>query len=124
MRRPLMPALLPSIHPSAATLAFVEATRAVPQDALVPRASEPQVPCQARHHLPGSTTIRRRTPMLHTRSAVREGLLDEVAASSDLSVSMPKYRLPEREQDPRHVFQVVMDELMLDGNSRQNLATF
>jgi len=37
---------------------------------------------------------------------------------------MPKYTLPEKEQDPRHAYQVVVDELMLDGNSRQNLATF
>jgi glutamate decarboxylase len=55
---------------------------------------------------------------------VRDRLLDEVAVSNDLSISVPKYRLPDREQDPRHAFQVVTDELMLDGNSRQNLATF
>src|SRR5699024_8000387 len=32
--------------------------------------------------------------------------------------------MPSTEQDPRHAYQVVHDELMLDGNSRQNLATF
>jgi glutamate decarboxylase len=37
---------------------------------------------------------------------------------------MPKYKVPDREHDPRHAYQVVADELMLDGNSRQNLATF
>ena len=37
---------------------------------------------------------------------------------------MPKYRIPDTEQDPRHAYQVVADELLLDGNSRQNLATF
>jgi glutamate decarboxylase len=62
--------------------------------------------------------------MLHERDAVRGQLFDEVFASSDLAVAMPKYKLPEREHDPRHAFQVVADELMLDGNSRQNLATF
>ena len=62
--------------------------------------------------------------MLHARATVREELLDEVFASTDLSVSMPKYRIPEKEHDPRHAYQVVADELMLDGNSRQNLATF
>ena len=62
--------------------------------------------------------------MLHSKDTVRAALEDDVFASSDLSVSMPKYRMPEREQDPRHAFQVVADELMLDGNSRQNLATF
>jgi glutamate decarboxylase len=62
--------------------------------------------------------------MLHNRESVREDLLDEVFCSADLSVSMPKYRMPDEEQLPRHAYQVVSDELMLDGNSRQNLATF
>jgi glutamate decarboxylase len=62
--------------------------------------------------------------MLHSRDTVRGELLDCVFASNDLSVSMPKYTFPEHEQEPEHAFQVVSDELMLDGNSRQNLATF
>ena len=62
--------------------------------------------------------------MLHARSTVADDLQDDVFASSDLSIAMPKYRMPEREHDPRHAYQVVADELMLDGNSRQNLATF
>jgi len=62
--------------------------------------------------------------MLHSRSTIAEALDDDVFASNDLSVSMPKYRMPDQEHDPRHARQVVADELMLDGNSRQNLATF
>ena len=61
---------------------------------------------------------------LHSKDDVREGLLDDIYASADLSVSMPKYRFPEKEHAPRHAYSVVHDELMLDGNSRQNLATF
>lgn len=61
---------------------------------------------------------------LHSKDSVRAGLLDDVYASSDLSVSLPKYRFPDQEQAPRHAFSVIHDELMLDGNSRQNLATF
>ena len=61
---------------------------------------------------------------LHEKDTVREDLEDEVYASLDLSVSMPKYKFPEPEHDPRHAYCVVHDELMLDGNSRQNLATF
>ncbi len=61
---------------------------------------------------------------LHDKDSVRDNLDDEVYASADLSVSMPKYRFPETENDPRHAYAVVHDELMLDGNSRQNLATF
>jgi glutamate decarboxylase len=62
--------------------------------------------------------------VLHNRDSVREVLDDDLFASHDLSVALPKYRMPAEEQDPRHVLQVVRDELMLDGNSRQNLATF
>ena len=61
---------------------------------------------------------------LHQKETVRGDLLDDVYASSDLSLRMPKYRFPEKEIEPRHAYQVVHDELMLDGNSRQNLATF
>ena len=59
---------------------------------------------------------------LHDKDSVRDNLLDDVYASADLSVSMPKYKIPDTEQDPRHAYSVVHDELMLDGNSRQNLA--
>ncbi len=61
---------------------------------------------------------------LHTKHSIRHQLWDDIYAANDLSVSMPKYKFPEKEHDSRHVYQVVHDELMLDGNSRQNLATF
>jgi glutamate decarboxylase len=72
----------------------------------------------------GSHTIKGDRTMLHSKNDVRDELLDEVFATTDLSQAMPKYKMPEKEHDPRHAFQVVTDELMLDGNSRQNLATF
>ena len=62
--------------------------------------------------------------VLHEKNMVRDSLDDDVYASVDLTVRMPKYRFPESEHDPRHAYTVVHDELMLDGNSRQNLATF
>lgn len=62
--------------------------------------------------------------VLHAKNSIRKNLDDDVYASVDLSVRMPKYRFPEREQNPRHAYAIVHDELMLDGNSRQNLATF
>jgi glutamate decarboxylase len=62
--------------------------------------------------------------MLHEKQTVRQELDDDIYASSDLSVSMPKFKMPEKEHDPRHAYRVIADELMLDGNSRQNLATF
>ena len=61
---------------------------------------------------------------LHEKDSIRNDMLDDIFASTDLSVSIPKYRMPENECDPRHAFRVVKDELILDGNARLNLATF
>lgn len=61
---------------------------------------------------------------LHEKNLIRDDLLDDVYSSTDLSVVMPKYKIPEQEHDPRHAYQMLHDELMLDGNARQNLATF
>ena len=55
---------------------------------------------------------------------IREELDDSVFAGQDLAKAMPKYRFPTDESRADDAFQVVHDELMLDGNSRQNLATF
>ncbi len=49
---------------------------------------------------------------------------DDVYSSLDLAISLPKSGFPDAERNPRHVFSAIRDELMLDGNSRQNLATF
>ncbi len=61
---------------------------------------------------------------LHARDTIRADLLDDVYGSADLAVAMPKYKMPEKEHLGAHAYSVVHDELMLDGNSRQNLATF
>ncbi|MBT5415238.1 MAG: glutamate decarboxylase [Rhodospirillaceae bacterium] len=61
---------------------------------------------------------------IHHRRSVRDELLDDVYASTDLSTAIPKFKFPENQHDPRHVYSLLHDELMLDGNSRQNLATF
>jgi Pyridoxal-dependent decarboxylase conserved domain len=61
---------------------------------------------------------------LTTRNDVRDSLMDSVFARGDLSKAMPKYQFPDRESFPVDVFQVIQDELLLDGNARQNLATF
>ena len=62
--------------------------------------------------------------MLHQRDTVRDSLDDDLFASSDMSKALAKYRMHAHEHDPRAALQCVKDELMLDGNSRQNLATF
>ncbi len=61
---------------------------------------------------------------LHNRDSIREHLDDDIYGSVDLSASIPKYKFPSTEHDPRQAYSLVHDELMLDGNSRQNLATF
>ena len=61
---------------------------------------------------------------LHERDTVREQMEDCVFAGRDLTRPVPKYRFPRDETQAREAFQVVADELMLDGNARQNLATF
>jgi len=61
---------------------------------------------------------------LHSKDNIRDEIEDDVYASSELSGVMPKYKMPENEHMPDHAFALVRDELMLDGNARQNLATF
>ena len=39
-------------------------------------------------------------------------------------ITVPRYELPESALDPQVAYQIVHDELMLDGNARLNLATF
>ncbi len=47
-----------------------------------------------------------------------------VFAARDAARPLPKERLPASGSPPREIYQLVHDELLLDGNSRQNLATF
>jgi glutamate decarboxylase len=61
---------------------------------------------------------------LHARDSIRHRLEDSVFAGQDLTKQLPRYRFPGEEMLPSDAYQVVHDELMLDGNSRQNLATF
>lgn len=41
-----------------------------------------------------------------------------------MDTAPPKHRLPDNALPPTSAYQLVHDELMLDGNSRLNLATF
>ena len=61
---------------------------------------------------------------LHHRDAVRSQIGDFVFADRDVTRPVPKYRFPREGMLPKDAFQLVSDELMLDGNERQNLATF
>ena len=61
---------------------------------------------------------------LHERDVIRDQMADCVFADRDLTRPVPKYTFPQEGTLPRDAFQLVSDELMLDGNARQNLATF
>ena len=50
--------------------------------------------------------------------------LNPIFSSRGESSHAPRHVLPDRELDPDVAYQIVRDELMLDGNSRLNLATF
>ncbi|MFC3997603.1 glutamate decarboxylase [Nocardiopsis sediminis] len=48
----------------------------------------------------------------------------DIYASPLSGAPLPKYRMPSGASDPRVAYQLVHDELALDGNAAQNLATF
>ncbi len=49
---------------------------------------------------------------------------DDICGSAAAGAALPKGRFPREEGAPRVAYSLIRDELMLDGNSRQNLATF
>jgi glutamate decarboxylase len=61
---------------------------------------------------------------LHERIHETQEAAEALFASADLAHALPKYRFPEHETIPEFACQAIRDELLLDGNSRQNLATF
>ncbi len=65
--------------------------------------------------------------MLHKRTheeIIAQKEDDPVYGGRGLAHQAPKYNMPTEEMKPRDAYQLVHDELMLDGNSRLNLATF
>jgi glutamate decarboxylase len=60
------------------------------------------------HHEPGEATLE----------------LNPLYASGAARTGVPKLRIPRESMDPEVAYQVVHDEMMLDGNARLNLATF
>jgi glutamate decarboxylase len=49
---------------------------------------------------------------------------DEIYSSSEAEQPLARRHFPRHQRDARGIYQAVHDELLLDGNSRQNLATF
>jgi len=61
---------------------------------------------------------------LHQTVKTQDPSLEDVYSSSASERRLPKYRLPDYSSTPSASYNLVHDELLLDGNSRQNLATF
>ena len=60
----------------------------------------------------------------HDRSAAPDLDVNPLFARGAELGSVPRFRLPDGEMLPETAYQVIHDELMLDGNARMNLATF
>jgi glutamate decarboxylase len=61
---------------------------------------------------------------LHSRETIRAELEADIYGSVASDAPVPKYRLREQELRPDEAAALVRDELFLDGNAKQNLATF
>jgi glutamate decarboxylase len=61
---------------------------------------------------------------LHKVTRSGEPGIADVYATESADRCLPKYRMPEHAASAQAVYNLVHDELLLDGNSRQNLATF
>ena len=67
--------------------------------------------------------------MLHKKVNLKkiegvEKVLAPTYGARELNETVPRYEMPENEMLPKTAYNIVHDELMLDGNSRLNLATF
>ncbi|MEE3928313.1 glutamate decarboxylase [Mycoplasmopsis ciconiae] len=49
---------------------------------------------------------------------------DSVFGSAISDIKLPKNKMPENQSNPDDILELIKDELFLDGNARQNLATF
>jgi glutamate decarboxylase len=65
-------------------------------------------------------------PLHHVRKPRQRKHLvgDDIYAAAELGKPLPHDRVPEHEAPGDQVYAALRDELLLDGNSRQNLATF
>jgi len=67
--------------------------------------------------------------MLHKQKNIADITDDEknlvpVYGRKAMERPVPRYELPQGELDPETAYNLIHDELMLDGNARLNLATF
>ena len=60
---------------------------------------------------------------LHNTEELKAGPTSQLESEA-LNERTETYEFPEAPQDPQTVYQTIHDQLILDGNSQQNLATF
>ncbi|MDF1779613.1 MAG: glutamate decarboxylase [Rhizobiaceae bacterium] len=53
-----------------------------------------------------------------------QSTLQDIYSTDASKNNLPKYRMPDGRAEPHAAYSLVRDELLLDGNARQNLATF
>jgi glutamate decarboxylase len=61
---------------------------------------------------------------LHTVRKDASETFDDVYFTKLSEEALPKHKIPEQPSDPRAVYSLIRDELAVDGNASQNLATF
>tara|TARA_R110002072_G_scaffold94336_2_gene208489 strand:- start:414 stop:1796 length:1383 start_codon:yes stop_codon:yes gene_type:complete len=61
---------------------------------------------------------------IHRTRAKNNPAAQDIYSSPIAGRGLPKNRLPDNLSEPRAIYNLIRDELLLDGNSRQNLATF
>ena len=61
---------------------------------------------------------------IHNKEEASPNLNEKIFGTSFLPHPLHKYQFPKEETAPAAAYQFVHDELLLDGNARQNLATF
>lgn len=74
------------------------------------------------------TTVRRYIMTLakpkQSQLSSEEEFITPTYAAREFNTNIHKYRLPDHSHNPASIYNLIHDELMLDGNSRLNLATF
>jgi glutamate decarboxylase len=63
-------------------------------------------------------------PLHHHTLQLRDELLESTFSGDSCRTPLPAGRFPQAEMRADETFQAISDELLLDGNARQNLATF
>lgn len=62
--------------------------------------------------------------VISTTSSERGGQVNSTFASRYVRNALPKFEMPETSTPKDAAYQIIKDELMLDGNPRLNLASF